>query len=265
MGMLFSSPLDAILYCSHMLRHFGKRVVTEKWQGINQNTEMWEVYNTHLQFNMPQTVQQMQKETRCDLPWAEDHFNERMSRVPLNPGEQYKNWPSYTNKAWNDKNFRNVDEKFTHTYMERYWPKSAGGKTFLSGIRYPYGDIDDVVALLYKEPYTRQAYIPVWFPEDTGVRHGGRVPCTIGYHIMIRDNKLHLHYLIRACDYIRHFKNDIYLTMRLAHWILWELKHREPYKTAKGPDDDFWANITLGEMTMDIINLHVFYHERNII
>ena len=30
----------------------------------------------------------------------------------------------------------------------------------------------DVIDLLEREPFTRQAYLPIWFPEDTGAFHG---------------------------------------------------------------------------------------------
>ena len=63
-----------------------------------------------------------------------------------------------------------------------------------------------------------------WIPEDTGAHHGERVPCTLGYHFIRRDDYLHMFYFIRSCDYIRHFRDDIYLAMRKAHYILEGLK-----------------------------------------
>jgi thymidylate synthase len=257
--LIFTNAVEAISYFGHMLKYFGQKETTEKWQGIENKVEMWEINNQHLSFMMPQHIEVMQMQTKCSIPWAEDHFIERVSRQPLNPGNEYKNWPYYKNVAWNDKQFRNQDEKFTHTYMERYWPKYApqgSGHVANPGIRYDYGDLDDVVNLLLKEPHTRQAYLPVWFPEDTGSVHGGRVPCSIGYHILIRNRQLSIHYLIRACDYIRHLRNDVYLTMRLAYWIKDELMRRGEYK---------FSELSLGTMTMDIINLHVFYNERSLI
>jgi thymidylate synthase len=195
------------------------------------------------------------------MPWAEDHFKERICGTPLNPGEQYKNWPWYKHdNKWRD------NDKFTHTYMERYWPKIITDKItpegnhgrIMQGIRYPYGDLSDMGKLLQNDPYTRQAYLPVWFPEDTGVIHGGRVPCTIGYHFILRDNKLNIHYQIRACDALRHFRNDVYLTCRLLQWILEELKG------GNSPKFD-WSNVTPGILTMDIISFHVFKKEINLI
>jgi hypothetical protein len=68
--------------------------------------------------------------------------------------------------------------------MERYWPKYINWaqdeepQDAMFGIRYNYGDLNDVVDLLARSPATRQAVLPVWFPEDTGAVHGERVPCS---------------------------------------------------------------------------------------
>ncbi len=88
------------------------------------------------------------------------------------------------------------------------------------GIRYNYGDFGDVIRLLQREPFTRQAFLPMWFPEDTGSVHGERVPCTIGYHFMRRGNYLHIVYYIRSCDYLRHFRDDIYVACINLMWVL---------------------------------------------
>jgi len=124
------------------------------------------------------------------------------------------------------------------------------------GIRFDYGDLGDVIDLLEKEPFTRQAFLPIWFPEDTGVTHGERVPCTIGYHFMRRDKFFHISYFIRSCDYIRHFRDDIYLAIRKLMWILDELKKRDP---------EGWKNVVPGYYSMHIISLHCFNKEKGLL
>lgn len=256
---IFSSISIAINWAKHILKTYGEKTKTESWQGVKQPKEMFEYDNLYFRARMPGTPLALEVQTQCDMPWAEDHFKERVSGQPLNPGEQYKNWPFYKssqNSNFNDSHFRNVDEKFTHTYMERYWPCNAGGKTRNMGIRYEYGDLMDLIGLLMQQPYTRQAYLPVWFPEDTGVKHGGRVPCSIGYHFMRKGNDLNIHYMIRACDYLRHFRNDVYLTVRLCQWVL---------EMLKSADGSKWDGVEVGILTMDIVHFHVFYQERNLI
>merc|ERR1712167_60985 len=106
-------------------------------------------------------------------------------------GNEY--WP-FAQK--NNKQFKKA-KKFSHTYPERIWPPSK------KGIRFRYGNLDNIVELFNKDKLTRQAFLPIWFPEDTGAVHGERVPCTLGYHFIIRDGYMHVNYYIRSCDYLR--------------------------------------------------------------
>jgi thymidylate synthase len=186
-----------------------------------------------------------------NMPWAEKQFQERVSGVPLNPGETYKEWP------WQSKmsDHRGMEKgKFSHTYMERYWPQHAGLTSTDArhiGIRYRYGDLSDLVDLLARSPYSRQAVLPVWFPEDTGGVHGGRLPCSLTYHFLLRDNRLHCDYSIRSCDFVRHFRDDVYMTARLVQWVISQM---EPHFA----DPEVWANVKPGTLTMHIGSLHIF-------
>jgi hypothetical protein len=236
---------------------------TEKWQGIDLQDKpqysMREILNISFQ-SMVYDKENLVNRIKPNLPWADIHFEERIGGLPLNPGESYKQWPFYKL----DDQVR--DKLFSHTYMERFWPKFAGNGQFRgftsseteknpnNGIRYEYGDLSDVINLLSKEPHTRQAFLPVWHPEDTGATHGGRVPCTIGYHFIRRDNLLHMVYYIRSCDFIRHFRDDIYLALKLLYYILKELS----YHTS-------WENVTPGWFTMHITSLHCFESDYQIL
>lgn len=231
----------------------GKEVNTTSWQGkTNKQFATLEVMNYSFSCPIPSNRENLAKEIKPNLPWASDHFGERIGGKPLNPGEQYKSWPYYLKDE-----FRTEDDKFTHTYMERFWPKLAGIPHNMSffgqsrrGIRYPYGDLNDVIDLLSRDPLTRQAYFPIWFPEDTGVVHRGRVPCTLGYHFLCRDDKLHIFYDIRSCDALRHFQDDIYLACRLLLFVLLSLQ--------VGGDTSFWDSITPGNLNMHIFSFHIF-------
>ena len=228
--------------------------------------KLWEVENVVLHVtHMPPIRPILAREVEPNLPWAEDHFQERMSGNPLNPGNEYLNWPH-----WRGQDEMKDGDKFSHTYMERYWPRLAGidagdredlqYKAFgHSGIRYRYGDLYDVLALLDRDPYTRQAYVPIFFPEDTGAHHQQRVPCTLGYHFMRRPqlgahDRFNIYYPIRSCDYFRHFRDDVYMTVRLAQWML---------ETLKGQGSN-WDDVDLGSFTMHIYSLHYFEGDRYI-
>jgi hypothetical protein len=259
---------EAIERTKAYLDHNGRPVDTGHWQGVptegRPDLQTIELLDVQWQCLMPQgenmknPLALLQREIQPNLPWADDHFEERVSRVPSNPGEQYMNWPWW--RGQDDTSRTEPGLRFTHTYQERYWPKHAVddshwlGKEGHRGIRYTYGDLDDLVSLLYTKPYTRQAWLPIFFPEDTGAVHEGRVPCTLGYQFMLRDDRLHMWYVIRSCDYVRHFRDDLYLSARLLLWVLellkeWELRDDKP---------QIWVDVQPGIFHFHCFSLH--YH-----
>jgi hypothetical protein len=250
----FGKPSDAISWSKERLLNHGYVVKTERWQGIESPDLMWETMNHSFQMFIPHDLKELQKEVKPNLPWADDHFEERIGGLPLNPPPSNEWWPF--NQKKNEK-FKK-DEIFSHTYPERIWPKYASEEpnSVIDGIRYQYGDFGDVLDLLEREPYTRQAFLPIWFPEDTGTVHGERVPCTIGYHFMRRGDFLHIVYFIRSCDIIRHFRDDIYMACRKLMWLLDNLKERNP---------DMWKDVKPGYFAMHITSLHCFNSEKGIL
>lgn len=250
----FYKASQAIDWSKERLKDFGYRVKTERWQGIESPDDMWEVMNHSFQMFTPQTIEELIAEVRPNLPWADDHFEERVGGLPLNPPPSNEWWPFNQKK---NEQFKRED-KFSHTYPERIWPKYASEdpNNVMSGIRYEYGDFNDVLDLLQREPYTRQAFLPIWFPEDTGSHHRERVPCTIGYHFMRRGEHIHISYFIRSCDIIRHFRDDIYLACRKLYWVLDNLKKRDPQN---------WSDVKPGYFAMHIVSLHCFAGERGIL
>lgn len=213
----------------------------------------FELLNVQQRFAVPPEVHQLQTEIVPNLPWAEAHFLERVSGLPHNPPPSHVLWP------WASHNSAHQDpmtQKFSHTYPERYWPKYANDVSMAysgrSGIRYEYGDLGDVVRLLIDKPLTRQAYLPVWFPEDTGNSRYVRVPCSLGYHFMIRNQQLHCWYSLRSCDFIRHYRDDVYMTARLVQWVAQQVS--ESRKNVAFP-------IEPGVLHVTISSLHAFVGE----
>lgn len=228
-------------------------VNTGTWQSvdISNKPDMWtyEILNYMVRAQIiDDSIEALASDIKPNLPWAEDHFQERIGGKPLNPGVQWANWPwgHSANK------FRNEEGgKFSHTYMERLWPKFAdNAEACRTGIRYRVGDLNDVVDLLLKTPNTRQAYLPIWFPEDTG-NSQVRVPCTLGYHFIHRNGFFHMTYYIRSCDFYRHFQDDIYLAVRLMSWVLAELQKASTE----------WQGVKLGLFTMHIVSFHLFVND----
>lgn len=244
---------------------------TERWQGMDisnmPEAEMRELLHETVQFPVPipasgaSTLAILARDIKPNLPWADDHFEERICGQPLNPGETWKSWP-WSNTA---DDHRDDKGQFNHNYMERYWPKYAGmttdGKSQGEviginkqhrGIRYRYGDLDDLIELLKQEPFTRQAYLPIFFPEDTGIANPGRKPCTLGYHFILRHGHFHCTYYIRSCDFHRHFADDVYMTIRLQLYIMNKIK---------GGKGGGRFDIKPGFFIMHITSLHLFVND----
>lgn len=243
----------AVAAARQRLIDVGSWVKGDQWQSIDVSTKPEMVTRETLNFSfqvavMGESLKAIREDIKPNLPWADDHFEERVSGQPLNPGKQWRFWPW----ALSADGFRDGAGQFSHTYMERIWPKHAGAFAVKGadnvGIRYRYGDLQDVVKHLHAHPLSRQAYLPIWFPEDTGVAHGERVPCTLGYHFIHREGYLHTVYYIRSCDVVRHFQDDIYLAVRLKLWLLAQLREL----------DTQWKKVSPGFFTMHITSLHMF-------
>lgn len=222
-----------------------------------------------------------------NLPWADVHFEERVGGIPLNPAPSWKIWPWAASAA----KFRrpaqgasavecehghdtcpkcDPEPKFDHTYPERFWPKWAGQLEFYEatvpqmeehyknedagpneGIRFRYGDLQDVIDLLRREPHTRQAYLPIFFPEDTSP-DAQRKPCTLGYQFIMRLGELHCFYPMRSCDLVRHWADDAYLAVRLVLHVISE---------CASDSHPVWEGVSPGSLTMHMTSLHVFEND----
>lgn len=244
------------VFYNFLLSDLNDRPATNRmeWQKLNVSGSvvhlMHERLNVTVRFAVPLSMEKAADEIHPDLPWAEQHFQERVSGVPHNPPPSVSQWPHHHGNP-----MAHADGGvFDHTYPERMWPKhaGAGGAGYSTdslgqkGIRFRYGDLNDVVHLLDEKIMTRQAYLPIWFPEDTGVAMGQRVPCSLGYHFQYNPetNRLDMTYMIRSCDLIRHFRNDVYMAVRLQQWVADQLFD---------PEEE---DLQPGVLVMHIMNLH---------
>lgn len=221
-----------------------------KWQRLDVSGsdahQTFELQQITIFYPMPQTQSDAISFIGPDLPWAEGHFRERIAGEPINPGDWHDKWPYHLNAE----KLHQHEGKYDHNYMERFWPKNL----MPQGYRFKTGDLRDVADLLIAEPYTRQAYLPVWFPEDTGVTEGQRVPCTLGYQFLIRDGQMHLSYHLRSCEAYRHFTNDVYMAVRLAQMIVNDMHLRCASKMREIAPE----GLQLGNLHMTIGSFHGF-------
>lgn len=270
-ALTFTDASNCFLY----LMKSAPAVRTERWQGVdvskNPAATTYELLNACFQVDLRgiEDLDHWREDVRPNLPWADDHFLERIGGEPLNPGVQWANWP-WGNAA--DKH--RTQGRFNHTYMERLWPKFArrtedgrlpmgvrgrgrmypdGDKRPIFGVAHHYGDLESLVDMLAKEPHTRQAWIPLFFPEDTGVGDGGRKPCTLGYQVIVRDGRAHMYYPLRSCDFVRHWRDDCYLAVRLLLWVIDRCRELSP---------EVWSKIVPGTYAMHMTSLHIFENDK---
>lgn len=135
--------------------------------------------------------------------WIEAEFAERIQGCH-NPGQAWK----LRQRDWAE--FLESDGTFAYTYSKRM------------GLR---NQIARVTTELRMHPASRQGIIAIWNPViDIGNIGGGhRVPCSMFYHLMIRNNALDLHYVMRSCDFYLHFPYDQILAIMLRNWMAEQL------------------------------------------
>lgn len=192
----------------HLLLHQGYEIQTETWQGTDLPPVFLEILHADLVAKMHVNRKDASDSVNATQPWADVHMDERLGGIPLNPPPSHTMWLKDTDKYL-------TDEAFSHSYPERMWAPS------MDGIRFKTGNLADAVSLLKKDPTTRQCYIPMWFPEDIiAANKGERVPCSFGWHMMLRGGELHCSYHMRSCDVVRHLHNDLYFANRLTSYLI---------------------------------------------
>jgi len=64
--------------------------------------------------------------------------------------------------------------------------------------------------------------------------------CSTGYMFLRRENKLHMSYIMRSCDFVTHFPNDIALAIKLQQYITKQI------------------GVTVGDLTYFCNSLHIY-------
>jgi thymidylate synthase len=130
-------------------------------------------------------------------PWADIEFSERIQGFGTNPGEAYHSradvWLEFLH-----------DGKFAYTYSERIGSQ-----------------LHRIITELHQYPDSRQLYLSIWDPNIDNERMGSRyrVPCSLGYLFQLRGGQLNVTYMMRSCDFVTHFQNDVYLGVKLMQYI----------------------------------------------
>lgn len=141
--------------------------------------------------------------------------------TPVNPGKAYK----IREDVWNE--YLGPNGKFAYSYNERIWQNDQ---------------ITKLIKRLSDDHDSRQIWLSIWDPNRDPNNLGGvsRVPCSLGYDFQIREGKLNMHYVMRSCDFVTHFSNDVYLAVRLLYWVASQI------------------GVEVGTFTHTMFSLHVY-------
>jgi len=138
--------------------------------------------------------------------WVEQEWRDRLAG-DLNPGFSWKErpeiWEPMLERSQYKQNMGKVG-KFSYSYSQR-----MGGN-----------HLRKLIEEIKVRPNSRQLYLPVWYPNDEDKRvEKRRVPCSLGYHFMLRGGQLHITYMMRSCDFVTHYGNDVALATMLLEYI----------------------------------------------
>ena len=167
-------------------------------------------------------TEQFATDVKCTKDWCDEEFNERISNDFINPGNAWKQ----REKIWSEYLIKN-NNKFSYTYNNRIRTQ-----------------LINVLTEFRKHPNTRQGIISIYdISKDSDNIGTDRIPCSIYYQLLFRDNKLNIIYNMRSCDYNLHFKNDMYLAIKLLNYCANEL------------------NLEVGHFYMNIGSLHIYKYD----
>jgi len=219
---LYRNCQEAIIDIGRELKKCANEVHTQTMQ--NKQVKDDEAFNTkELQAFSFAILDPSDKDMmpNISLDWCKAEIEERLSGKEINPGEAYllreDVWKEFLIETPRGK-------KFEYTYAERmYWQYKA------------------VLKELQIHPETRQAIIQIHDRRIDQPKMGReRVPCSLSYHLMRRNNALDIIYTMRSTDFITHFQNDIWLAIALQEWFAQQL------------------NISLGKFIMFASSLHIY-------
>lgn len=162
------------------------------------------------------------------LKYCKQEVKDRCSGKQLNPGNSYK----IREDMWNK--FIEGDNKFSYTYSERL----NKNKQF-----------QNVINALKEDKGTRQAVLSMWDPnldmDPKKLGGGNRIPCSLFYQFLIRNDRLHCMYHMRSNSFFEHCVIDLYTTTGMMEYMVKELKKDYP-------------NLKMGQLMYSAGSLHAF-------
>jgi len=177
----------------------GEKTESKSVEGVQGEREGLEYIGARFNLERWEDRDELIQETGYSLEYLKREFEERTDfERPHNPGRAFELSPEKEKLFYSTNNVG----MFTYTYSERM-----------------FRHLGKIIDLLKKDPSTRQAYLSIWDRDkDQEVAGKDMVPCSLGFHFLIRNNKLTMVYFLRSLDAER-FPQDIYLSTRLIDFV----------------------------------------------
>ena len=181
------------------LKEMGVRYTSESVQDKKGRFETLEINNYGFTMLGWADMLQVMADKGINMDWAKQEITDRtmMELAPKNPGNAYRHNPEFWSPFLRD-------GVFSYTYAERLHPQ-----------------IPHIVRELTERPNTRQAILTMYDQHQDIMNLGGRdrIPCSMHYQFLMRDNFLHCSYVMRSCDFHKFFLADIYMGIMLTEYI----------------------------------------------
>lgn len=122
---------------------------------------------------------------------------ERTDHEYLNPGSYWRHYEELWKKYLHD-------GRFAYTYNERFRDQ-----------------LPLVIEELTLRPTSRQVVMTVYDKHQDLMNWGGRarIPCSMYYQFVLRNEQLNLIYTMRSCDFLNHYLKDVYLAYDLLDYV----------------------------------------------
>lgn len=222
---VYATAIEAESEIRRDLKSFGTLIKTNTMQNkdIKENPD----YHTYELTNYGYVILEPIYEDIVQLPnhnmkYCIEELNDRIDGMhgrPTNPGNSWL----INKELWEP---MLVNGKMDYTYSERMM-----------------GLADHIIKILKKDKNNRRCWWPIFWPKDIIAmkeKELVRVPCSLGYNFQIRDDKLMITYVMRSCDFITHWSNDLFFAVALQRLIADRL------------------GIKIGSFTHFIFSLHVY-------
>lgn len=200
---IYQSAIEAADELARELKEMGivyqSDTVQDKYVGNDPDFETLELMAYTYCLSRYDDIEQLLPHMNMPVDWVKAEMVERLDLglINKNPGTAWllreELWSEYLRNG-----------SFSYTYPERW-----------------HAQIPFIIRELTERPNTRQAIMTMYETTRDMMNWGGqdRVPCSLSYQFFIRNNKVHLVYTQRSCDFNLFYASDVYTSVKLLEYI----------------------------------------------